>query len=163
MFFQCLWFPPKNEWKQVDLRYHISKVEFLCSFFGGNRRHQKPFRNYLTFKSSSFLYFVYSHSFTRVLEDVKGFELWIFKKCSHTLLVFIKWMWRKKFQWVESSFTFRKGHSRKLLFRLCLLRKIQQWKLFSFHNVSKKNYYEQLSLVLNEARVLSIIDIQVEN
>ena len=112
-------------------------------------------------RSSSFLYFVYSHSFTRVLEDVKGFELWIFKKCSHTLLVFIKWMWRKKFQWVESSFTFRKGHSRKLLFRLCLLRKIQQWKLFSFHNVSKKNYYEQLSLVLNEARVLSIIDIQV--
>jgi hypothetical protein len=25
-------------------------VEFIRSFFGGNRRHQKPFRNYLTFK-----------------------------------------------------------------------------------------------------------------
>ena len=27
-----------------------SKVEFFRSFFGGNRRHQKPFRNYLTFR-----------------------------------------------------------------------------------------------------------------
>ena len=25
-------FPPKNEQKQVDLRYHISKVEFVSSF-----------------------------------------------------------------------------------------------------------------------------------
>ena len=49
MFFWCLRFPPKNEQKQIDLRYHSSKVEFLCSFFGGNWRHQKPFRNYLTF------------------------------------------------------------------------------------------------------------------
>ena len=26
-------FPPKNEQKQVNLRYHSSKVEFVCSFF----------------------------------------------------------------------------------------------------------------------------------
>ena len=51
MVFWCLRFPPKNERKQVDLRYHSSKVEFLRSFFGGNRRHQTPFRNYLTFRS----------------------------------------------------------------------------------------------------------------
>ena len=51
MVFWYLRFPPKNERKPVDLRYqyHSSKVEFLRSFFGGNRRHQKPFRNYLTF------------------------------------------------------------------------------------------------------------------
>ena len=36
-------FPPKNEWKQVDLRYHSSKVELFRSFFVGNRRHKKPF------------------------------------------------------------------------------------------------------------------------
>ena len=48
-FFWCLLFPPKNERKQLNLRYHSSKVEFLRSFFGGNQRHQKPFRNYLTF------------------------------------------------------------------------------------------------------------------
>ena len=30
-------FPPKNERKQVDLRYHSSKVKFVCLFFGGNR------------------------------------------------------------------------------------------------------------------------------
>ena len=31
-----LQFPPKNEGKQVDLRFHSSKVEFVCSFFGGD-------------------------------------------------------------------------------------------------------------------------------
>ena len=39
----------KNEGKQVDLRFHSSKVEFFRSIFGGKRRHQKPFRNYLAF------------------------------------------------------------------------------------------------------------------
>ena len=29
-------FLQKNERKQVDLRFHGSKVEFVCSFFGGN-------------------------------------------------------------------------------------------------------------------------------
>ena len=52
-FFCVLNFLQKNERKQVDMRYHSSKVEFLRSFFGGNRRHQKPFRNYLTFRSLS--------------------------------------------------------------------------------------------------------------
>jgi len=36
MSFWCLQFPPKNEQKQLDMRFHISKVEFVCSFFGGN-------------------------------------------------------------------------------------------------------------------------------
>ena len=58
MVFWCLRFPPKNEQKQVDLRYHSSKVEFLHSFFGGNRRHQKPFWNYLTFNTEKELKFV---------------------------------------------------------------------------------------------------------
>ena len=34
MSFWCLQFLPKNRWKQVDLRYHSSKVEFVYSFFG---------------------------------------------------------------------------------------------------------------------------------
>ena len=37
MVFWCLRFPPKNERKQVDLRYHSNKVEFVCSFFGENQ------------------------------------------------------------------------------------------------------------------------------
>ena len=41
MSFWCLQFPPKNERKQVNLRYHSSKVEFVCSFFGGNWWPQK--------------------------------------------------------------------------------------------------------------------------
>ena len=49
MFFWCLQFPPKNERKQVDLRFHSSKVEFLHSFFGGNVGMKKSFRLCLTF------------------------------------------------------------------------------------------------------------------
>ena len=61
MVFECLQFPPKNEQKQVNLRYHSSKVEFFCSFFGGDRRHQKPFRNYLTFNKSNNNYLINGH------------------------------------------------------------------------------------------------------
>ena len=49
MSFWCLQFPPKNERKQVDLRFHSSKVEFVCSFFGGNVYLKKSFRLFLTF------------------------------------------------------------------------------------------------------------------
>ena len=56
MIFWCLRFPPKHEWKQVDLRYHSSIDEFFRSFFGGNRRHQKPFQNYLIFRSQNFFF-----------------------------------------------------------------------------------------------------------
>ena len=49
MVFWCLRFPTKNEQKQVNLRYHSSKVEILRMFFWGNQRHQKPFWNYVTF------------------------------------------------------------------------------------------------------------------
>ena len=35
-FFGGRQFPPKNEQKQIDLRYHGSKVEFVRLFFGGN-------------------------------------------------------------------------------------------------------------------------------
>ena len=50
MVFWCLWFPPKNKRKQVDWRYHSSKVEFFHCFFWGYWRHQKQFQNYLTFR-----------------------------------------------------------------------------------------------------------------
>ena len=51
MSFWCLQFPPKNEQKkkQVDLRYHSSKVEFVRSFFGGIEDTIICFRDYLTF------------------------------------------------------------------------------------------------------------------
>ena len=40
---KCLQFPPKNERKQVDLRFHSSKVEFIRLFFGGNDYLKKSF------------------------------------------------------------------------------------------------------------------------
>ena len=49
MSFWCLQFLPKNEQKQVDLRFHSSKVEFVCSFFGGNVCLKKSFQLCLTF------------------------------------------------------------------------------------------------------------------
>ena len=48
MYFWCLQFPPKNERKQVNLRFHSSKVEFIRSFFGRNVGLKKPFRLCLT-------------------------------------------------------------------------------------------------------------------
>ena len=50
----CLQFPPKNEQKQVDLRYHSSKVEFVCSCFGGIKDTIICFRDYLTFSLLEF-------------------------------------------------------------------------------------------------------------
>ena len=50
MFFWCLQFPPKNERKQVDLTYHSSKVEFVCSLFGRSVGLKKSFRLCLTFR-----------------------------------------------------------------------------------------------------------------
>ena len=41
-------FPPRTNKNNL----HTSKNEFIRSSFGGNRRPQKPFRNYLTFSSS---------------------------------------------------------------------------------------------------------------
>ena len=49
MSFWCLQFPPKNERKQVNLRFHSSKVEFVGSFHGGNVSLKKSFRLFLTF------------------------------------------------------------------------------------------------------------------
>ena len=53
MSFWCLKFLPKNEQKQVNLRYHSryhsSKVEFVRSFFGKNVDLKKSFRLCLTF------------------------------------------------------------------------------------------------------------------
>ena len=51
MSFWCLQFLPKNERKQVDLRFHSSKVEFVCSFFWKkNIGLKKSFWLCLTFK-----------------------------------------------------------------------------------------------------------------
>ena len=49
MVFWCLRFLPKNERKQVDLRYHSSKVEFVDSFFGRIVGLKKSLRLCLTF------------------------------------------------------------------------------------------------------------------
>jgi hypothetical protein len=54
MSFWCIQFPPKNERKQVDLRFHSSKVEFVRSFFGGNVYLKKSFRHFLTFRYAHF-------------------------------------------------------------------------------------------------------------
>ena len=49
MPFWCLQFPPKNEQKQVNLRFHSSKIEFIRLFFGGNVYLKNSFRLFLTF------------------------------------------------------------------------------------------------------------------
>jgi hypothetical protein len=49
MPFWCLQFLPKNERKQVDLRFHSSKVVIVCLFFVGNVGLKKSFRLCLIF------------------------------------------------------------------------------------------------------------------
>ena len=49
MYFGCHQFPPKNEQKQVDLRFYSSKVEFVHSFFGRNVGLKNSFRLFLIF------------------------------------------------------------------------------------------------------------------
>ena len=51
--FWCLQFLPKNEWKQVDLRYHSSKVEFVCAFFWSIVGLKKSLRLCLTLRIPS--------------------------------------------------------------------------------------------------------------
>ena len=46
-------FPPKNKHKQVDLRYHSSKVKFIVHFLEEIDDPKKPFRNELTFSLRS--------------------------------------------------------------------------------------------------------------
>ena len=104
---------------------------------------------------------IYSSQQSLETSNVSNLIMNFQKMFPHTSSIY-KMMRRKIFQWVENGYKYRKGHSTKLLFCFMYFRKIQ-WKFLSFHNVSKKNYYEQLSLVLNEARVLSIIDFQVGN
>ena len=53
MVFWCLQFLPKNERKQVNLRYHSTKVEFVCSFFGRIVGLKKSLRLCLTFNGLS--------------------------------------------------------------------------------------------------------------
>ena len=78
MVLWCPRFPPKNEQKQVNLRYHSSKVEFLRSFFWGNRRHQNPFRNYVTF--TIFNIFNWNYRLADDSESVMIQIVWLDKK-----------------------------------------------------------------------------------
>ena len=50
MPFWCLQLLPKNEQKQVNLRYHSSKVNFIPLFFGRIHGLKICFRVLLTFK-----------------------------------------------------------------------------------------------------------------
>ena len=56
MSFWCLQFPPKNEQKPVNLRFHSSKVEFIFSFFWRNVGLKKSFWLCLTFRWRKALY-----------------------------------------------------------------------------------------------------------
>ena len=51
MSFWRLQFLPKNERKQIDLRYHSSKVEFFRSFYGRIEETINRFRDLLTFSN----------------------------------------------------------------------------------------------------------------
>ena len=61
MSFWCLQFPPKNEQKQVDLRFHGGKVELVCLFFEKTSPWKKLFWLFLTFTNVLHQAVVYIH------------------------------------------------------------------------------------------------------
>ena len=68
MCFLCLQFPPKNERKQVDLRFHSSKVEFFCSFLEESSACKNHYIGLcLTFRKMN-------AGFPRILLDLPSFE-----------------------------------------------------------------------------------------
>ena len=58
-------FPPKNERKQVNQRYHSRKVEFVRSFFGGNRWPQKTISKLTDLYVLSYIWTVISSLFLK--------------------------------------------------------------------------------------------------
>ena len=74
-----LQFPPKNEQKQVDLRFHSTKVEFVPLVFRGNIGLKKLFRLCLTFSPHLFpsLHFMCVFCFSTVtIHSQKMNDLW---------------------------------------------------------------------------------------
>ena len=79
MSYWCLQFPPKNERKQVNMRFHSRKVEFIHSYLGGNFGLKKSFRLCLTFRT----YFLKSIPDIRV--PIRGIDFYL-GKSKHTIL-----------------------------------------------------------------------------
>jgi hypothetical protein len=98
MSFWCLQFLPKNEQKQVDTRFHGSKVEFICSFCGGNVGLKKSFRLCLTFSESMEIFFF--DTFNKYNLSVhKGVCNGIKKKKKHCALCCISICCRTQDRW----------------------------------------------------------------
>ena len=79
MSYWCLQFPPKNERKQVNMRFHSRKVEFIHSYLGENFGLKKSFRLCLTFRT----YFLKSIPDIRV--PIRGIDFYL-GKSKHTIL-----------------------------------------------------------------------------
>ena len=129
MSFWCLQFLPKYERKQVHLRYHSSKVEFVRSFFGRNVGLKKSFRLCLTFSDllakkqifylmvtwnllKVYWYFRFRHdhyfhkeTFSRKIQISNGFASDILAK---KLIIYLRVTWNlSKVCWY---FRFRRDH-----------------------------------------------------
>ena len=123
MSFLCLQFLPKNERKQVELRFHSSKVEFVRLFFGRNADLKKSFRLCLNF-IDNILFTPYLETMTLVVRAMRcrhqGSGIIIF--CSHY----------NASHWPYRSYSALAQYHTIFSFFFCLLLDINRKKL-SFH------------------------------
>ena len=130
-------FLPKNERKQVDLRYHSSKVEFVRSFFGGIEDTIICFRGYLTF-STPFLHLL-------SLDDLKCFRF--FHKSEHSRLICNPWLSiGARFEWWEIFNKIRQD------FQLDQVCEIWKGKMF-FGSVNYYFFFFKLELSVFSSRL----------
>ena len=100
MSFWCLQFLPKNERKQVDLRYHSCKVELIRSFFGRIHGLTICFRVLLTFR-----HIRNCQKSVRILFDLKSY----LDRCGFVSTKFFDIMPFKLIKHISKTFLVRKG------------------------------------------------------
>ena len=111
----------KKRNKKVNMRYHSSEVEFVRSFFGGNRWPQKAFRNYLTFSQASI---------QRFFSFMKEFYIW-------GLLLRVG----KSHNQISNFWTKKQACQKNCFFDLTHFRELgQKYKIFLFVFASNENF-----------------------
>ena len=124
MSFWCLQFLPKYEQKQAILRFHSSKVKFVCSFFGRNVGLKKSFRLCLTFRHYT------EKSFCQVKLSTSNIYIMIciVSQCIEKSLFYLRIV-AKMFVFVEVTNEFDEWGKRPMFFSL--------WPPSESHNGAK--------------------------
>ena len=113
MSFWCLQFPPKNERKHIDLRFHSIKIELVRSFFGGNVYLKKTFDFFWPLPKFCYMftslkqcfYILLSSFLMQLVVDLFDFSI----ECSKFISVFVQFWSGQGRKFLESLSLGQKG------------------------------------------------------